>query len=100
MVLDSWKAVRQETAQGVEDFPAADLDFKPVDTVMSFRELARHILDAGHAITGPQFRESLQKYIAELPATPDAASLAHALRQNLELRAAQLAAKPPSSSST
>jgi uncharacterized damage-inducible protein DinB len=104
-VLDSWKTVRQDTAQAVEDFPAAELDFKPVADVMSFREIARHILDAGHALTGlmldgvedmatPQFRDSLSKYIAELPPTPDAAALAQALRQNLELRATQLAAQP------
>ena len=104
-VLDSWKTVRQDTAQAVEDFPAAELDFKPVADVMSFREIARHILDAGHALTGlmldgvedmatPQFRESLSKYIAELPPTPDAAALADALRQNLAQRTAQLAAQP------
>lgn len=104
-VLDSWKTVRQDTAQAVEDFPAAELDFKPVADVMSFREIARHILDAGHALTGlmldgvedmatPQFRESLSKYIAELPATPDAATLAQALRDNVEQRSAQLAAQP------
>src|SRR5258708_2595136 len=66
-VLDSWKTVRQDTAQTVEDFPAAELDFKPVGEVMTFREIARHILEAGHALTGlmldgvenmatPQFR--------------------------------------------
>lgn len=104
-VLDSWKTVRQDTAQAVEDFPAAELDFKPVPDVMTFREIARHILDAGHAITGlmldgvedmatPQFRQSLAKYIAELPPTPDAAALAQALRQNVEQRSAQLAAQP------
>ena len=42
----------------------------------------------------PQFRESLQKYIAELPPTPDEASLAQALRQSIERRAAQLALQP------
>ena len=51
-VLDSWKTVRQDTAQAVEDFPAAELDFKPVAEVMTFREIARHILEAGHALTG------------------------------------------------
>jgi len=98
-VLESWKTVRQDTAQAVEDFPAAELDFKPVGEVMTFREIARHILEAGHALTGllldgvenmaaPQFRESLQKYIAELPQTPDSTSLAQALRQSIERRAA------------
>ena len=104
-VLESWKTVRQDTAQAVEDFPAAELDFKPVGEVMTFREIARHILEAGHALTGllldgvenmatPQFRESLQKYIAELPQTPDEASFGHALRQSIERRAAQLARQP------
>ena len=106
IVLDSWKTVRQDTAQAVEDFPAKELDFKPVADVMTFGEIARHILEAGHALTGlmldgvenlatPQFRASLQKHINELPQTPDAAALARALRQNLDERAAQLAAQPP-----
>src|SRR5690348_2161069 len=105
-VLDSWKTVRQDTAQAIEDFPPTELAFKPVADVMSFGEIARHILEAGHALTGllldgveslatPQFREMLQKYIAELPKTPDASGLAAALRQNMELRAAQLAAQNP-----
>jgi uncharacterized damage-inducible protein DinB len=105
-VLDSWKTVRQDTTQAVEDFPASELDFKPVADVMTFVEIARHILEAGHALTGllldgvenlatPQFREMVQKYIAELPKTPDAAGLAGALRQSMQQRAAQLAAQTP-----
>jgi len=104
-VLESWKTVRQDTAQAVEDFPAADFDFKPVEGMMTFREIARHILEASHAISGllldgvenmatPQFRESLQKYMVELPATPDAAAMATGLRGNIELRSSQLAQRP------
>src|SRR5437879_2851567 len=104
-VVESWKTVRQDTAQAVEDLPAAELDFKPVEGVMTFREIARHILEAGHALAGllldgvenmatPQFRESLQKYIVELPATPDGVALATALRGSIELRASQLALQP------
>jgi uncharacterized damage-inducible protein DinB len=103
-VLDSWKAVREDTAQAAEDFPAAQLDFKPTGDLMTFREIARHILEASHAITGllldgvdnlatPQFREMLQKYLGELPATQDAAILAATLRENLEVRAIQLASQ-------
>src|SRR5258705_9860900 len=77
-VLDSWKTVRQDTAQAVEDFPAAELGFKATADLMSFGELARHILDAGHALTGmlvdgvdnlatPQFREMIGKYKPQLP---------------------------------
>src|SRR2546425_389734 len=51
-VMDSWKTVRQDTARSVEDFPAAELDFKPTAEVMTFREIARHILEAGYAMTG------------------------------------------------
>lgn len=105
-VLDSWTAVRQDTAQAVEDFPAAELDFKPTGDVMTFREAARHILEASHAITGmlldgvenlqtPQFREMVQRYVAELPEARDAAALAAELRRNLEMRSAQLAGRPP-----
>jgi uncharacterized damage-inducible protein DinB len=105
-VLDSWKTIRQDTAQSVEDFPAAELDFKPTAEVMTFREIARHILEAGYAMTGllldgvenmatPTFREMLGKYIAELPETQHADALAAALRQSLEQRASQLLAQPP-----
>ena len=104
-VLDSWKTVRQDTAQAVEDFPTAELDFKPVGEVMTFREIARHILEAGHALVGllldgvenmatPEFREMLKKYTAELPETQDGAALGRALRENIERRVAQLATQP------
>src|SRR5579872_964631 len=104
-VLNSWKTVRHDTAQTVEDFPAAELEFKPVNDVATFREIARHILDAGYGLTGmllsgvenlatPQFRETLQTHLAELPPTPDSLTLAAALRQSFETRAAQLATQP------
>jgi uncharacterized damage-inducible protein DinB len=103
-VLDSWKSVRQDTAQAVEDFPAAELDFKATPDLMSFGELGRHILDAGHALTGmlldgvddlttPQFREMIGKYKPQLPEHLDAATLASELRKSMETRAAELAAK-------
>ena len=103
-VLESWKSVRQDTAQAVEDFPAAELDFKATPDLMTFGELGRHILDAGHALTGimldgvdnlatPQFREMIGKYKPQLPEQLDAATLASELRKSLETRAAELAAK-------
>src|SRR5438552_18980256 len=84
-VLDSWKSVRQDTAQAVLDFPASEFDFKATPELMSFAELARHILDAGHALSGmlldgvdnlatPQFREMIGKYKAQLPEKLDARS--------------------------
>lgn len=104
-VLASWKTVRQDTAQAVEDFPGAEMDFKPVGDVMTFGEIAHHILVAGHGITGllldgvenlatPQARESMQKYSAELPVATGAAALAEALRHSMDQRTAQLAAQP------
>src|SRR5712691_2148099 len=103
-VIDSWKMVRQDTAQAVEDFPAAELDFKATPELMTFGELARHILDAGHALTGilldgvdnlatPQFREMVGKYRPQLPEKLDAATLAAELRKSLESRTTELAAK-------
>src|SRR6185503_13408858 len=104
-VLNSWKTVRQDSAQAVEDFPATELDFRPTPEIMTFGEIARHILESGHAIAGllldgvedmttPAFREMLGKHVSELPELTDAASLAAALRQNLDMRAEQLLVQP------
>jgi uncharacterized damage-inducible protein DinB len=104
-VLDSWKTVREDTALAVEEFPATELDFRPVPDLAAFGEIARHILDAGHALTGmmldgvtnlqvPEFREMLKKYIS-----PDGNKTAGELVSNLRLAAAervsQLQAMPP-----
>lgn len=104
-VLDSWKTVRQDTVQAVEDFPASEMDYKPAEDLMSFREIARHILDAGHALTGllldgvdnlktPQFREMLKKYIPEGLEQADAPTLASHLRASIDTRVAEIAAQP------
>lgn len=104
-LLDSWKTIRADTATAVEEFPAGEFDYKPCADVMTFGEIARHILIAGHGLTGlllegeeelggPQFREKLAKF-ALLP--PDAApsDLARELRASVEQRAMELAARPP-----
>jgi uncharacterized damage-inducible protein DinB len=104
-ILSSWKTVREDTAQAVEDFAPYKLDFKPCADLMTFGATARHILDAGYGLTGlllagdedlstPQFRENIGKLVAELPKIEDAAALAAELRSAMELRAPQLAAKP------
>jgi uncharacterized damage-inducible protein DinB len=102
-VIDSWKTVREDTALAVEDFPPAELDFKATPDLMTFGELGRHILDAGHALTGillagddnlatPDFREKIAKYRLQLPEKLEPAELASELRKSLETRAAELAA--------
>lgn len=104
-ILDSWKSIREDTAQAVEDFSAHDLGYKPAPDLMSFGETARHILEASHALTGmlldgvdnmatPQFRETIKKYAGELPKTDNAGALARELRGQIGARAAKLAAQP------
>jgi len=102
--LDMWKAVRQDTAQAVEDMPSDALDFRPAEGLMTFREIARHILHAGHALTGilldgvtnmavPEFREMLKQRSTGLPADASQAELAAELRRRVEERVAELAAR-------
>ncbi|SPF54488.1 putative DinB family protein [Candidatus Sulfopaludibacter sp. SbA4] len=102
-VLDSWKTVREDTIHAVEDFPAAEFDFRPAPDVMTFGELSRHILDAGDGLSGlllagddnfatPDFREKMSKHFRNVD--PGPAGLAHALRESMEQRTAQLAAQP------
>lgn len=104
-VLSSWKTIREDTAQAVEDFSAHDLNYKPTADVMSFGEIGRHILEASHGLTGllldgsdnlatPQFREMMGKHIAQLPKTEGAGALARELRSQMDKRTAELAAKP------
>jgi uncharacterized damage-inducible protein DinB len=104
-VLNSWKGIREATVEAVEDFSAHDLGYKPSADLMSFGEVARHILEASHALTGmlldgvdnmamPQARETINKYVAQLPATEGGGALAHELRSQIERRVSELAARP------
>jgi uncharacterized damage-inducible protein DinB len=105
-VLNSWRSVRQDTAQAVEDMPSAELDFKPVPELGSFREIAHHILGAGQALTGllldgivdlttPEFRPALKARWPPPPKDAGAAALASELRSLLEERLAEIATQPP-----
>jgi len=51
-VLETWRQVRADAAAAVREFPAADRDFRATPELMTFGEIARHILDAGHGLTG------------------------------------------------
>lgn len=104
-VLDSWKTIRADTAQAVEDMPAGDLGFKPVEDVAGFGEIARHILDASHAVTGMllagvedlsvNYRAEIPRYTHPLAADAPPAALAKALREAVGTRSAELAAQTP-----
>jgi uncharacterized damage-inducible protein DinB len=104
-VIDSWKAIRLDAAAAVEEFPESDLDFRPAPDVMTFREAARHILDAGDGLTGlllageenfatPESRARRKEHMRALPADAGGPALASALRESVEQRAAAFAAQP------
>jgi uncharacterized damage-inducible protein DinB len=104
-VLDSWRAVRRDTAQAVEDFPPNELDFKPLPELDSFREIALHILEVGNGFTGlllngvedlstPEARESRKKYTPRLD-DAGAAALAAELRSSVDALCAELCLQPP-----
>ena len=104
VVLDSWRTIRKDTVQAVLDFPVAAFDEHPVADLMTFREIARHILDAGQALSGvlldgvedlaaPGFRPSLKKYTLPVPPDADPAALADALETSLDSRIAELTAR-------
>ena len=104
--IEAWRTVRQDTIGAVEDFPPGDLDYKPLDDVAGFGEIARHILDASHAITGmmldgvdnlqgPQFRGLIDKYKPSLPEKLDAVALCGELRKSIDEQSAALAAQTP-----
>ena len=105
-VLDSWRAIRQDTAAAVEDFPAGELDYRPTPEVSTFREIARHVLDSSDGLIGlllsgdedltaGNFRERLKTHLRALPTDAGATELANALRESVAQRTEQLAAKTP-----
>ncbi len=104
-LIDSWKATRADTIAAVEEFPADKFDYTPCPDLMTFGQIARHILIAGHGLTGlmlegeevlggPQFREKMARF-ALLPEGAGAADLARELQVSIEQRAVALAAQPP-----
>lgn len=105
-VLSSWKVVREDTAQAVEALPGGDLQYQPIANVMSFVEIARHILESSHALLGmladgvedmsvPEFRQMVQKYAEEVRVPENSQVLASELRTALERQTAKLATRAP-----
>ncbi|MEO8595508.1 MAG: DinB family protein [Candidatus Solibacter sp.] len=104
-VLDSWSAIRQDTAGAVEDFPAEEMAYRPTPELATFGEIARHILDASDGLTGmllageenfasPDFRERLKPHMRGLAPDAPVAELVEALKSSVAQRTAQLAAQP------
>ena len=103
--LDSWKAVREDAALAVEEFPPDDLDYRPAADVDSFRQIARHILYAGagltgmmlarEQVTGDEFRARMRAHFPPLADDAGPTEIAAALRQSVAERCEQLAAQPP-----
>lgn len=103
--LESWKAAREDAAQAVEDMPAGQLDYRPKHDLMSFREIATHIVQAGAALTGlmldrevdlttPDFHQKLEKYLRPLPDGAGPEAIAGEMRAAVEDHCAALAAQP------
>ncbi len=104
-VLDSWRAVRQDTAQAVSDFPEASLDDSLLEGCMSARQTAVHILQASHGLAGamlagadnfvqPNMGEFLAPYMFRLPENASRQDLAEALVESLRDRTADLQEQP------
>jgi uncharacterized damage-inducible protein DinB len=105
-VLDSWKAIRQDTIAAVEDFPAGEFDFRATPELMAFGDTAGHILLAGEVLTGlllegfenfsgPKFREKRKTHARPLPPSASQEWLALELRNSIAEITAKLAAQTP-----
>jgi uncharacterized damage-inducible protein DinB len=104
-VLDTWKAIRQDTIAAVEEFPAGEFDFRPCPEVATFGEIALHILNAGDGLSGlllagfedfssPERGPRMKEHLRQLPPGPCASDIAAALRASIEERTAALATQP------
>ncbi len=106
-VIDSWKSLRQDTIAAVEEFPAAEFDYRPAADVQTFGQIGRHILVAGHGLTGmllagemdfsdPDLRRArIATHVAHIPESMEPAELAQRLRESVDERAAQLGSQAP-----
>ena len=93
--FENWITVREDSALAVEAIPEGKLDFKPQDDMMSFREIAVHIIQVGRSLTGmmldretdlstPDFREKLKKHAKPIAEDAGADLLAAELRSSVQ----------------
>ncbi len=105
-VLDSWRAIREDTAQAVLDFAAEDFGFRATPEMQTFGEIALHILQSSYGLTGmllageedftvPDFRKRLARHFAEAPGEASPRELAAALKETLETRIQELSGQSP-----
>jgi len=105
-VLESWKTVREDTAQAVLDMPPGSLDFQPSPDLMKFRDLATHVLNAGRALSGllidevddmsaPGIFERMKTYHLPVAANATPEELARMLKDCVEESCRALSGKPP-----
>ena len=105
-VLDSWKTIRKDVINAVQEFPADCFQEKLVEGVDPFGVIARHILDAGHAFPGilmagvdnlqtPDFREKMAPHRSSLAPDATPAQVVDALEKCLDQRISELSAQPP-----
>lgn len=101
--LQSWLLARRDAATAVTDMPEADLAFRPTPELMTFREIAVHVLNAGHGLVSllldgvdnmatPDFRDKLKARAIEAEGLP-AAELAERMNETLASDCAALAAR-------
>ena len=104
-VLDSWRTIRTDTANAVDDFACEELAYRPTPEVETFGHIARHVLDASDGLTGmllageddftaAGFRDRMKSYMRPLPEGFTSADLAAALRESMEHLHKHLSARP------
>jgi len=93
--VDGWRDAREGVVAELENIPAESFGFRPVPTVRTVAELARHIAESGALMVGELTRpdgdftrqsypEHLQEHAGDLDPRPDKASLLALLRGSLD----------------
>ena len=93
--LDGWRYAREGFVAELENIPADSFEFRPVPTVRTVAELARHIAETGAVMVGELTRpdgdftrqsypEHLKEYAADLDPRQDKDALVGLLREGLE----------------
>lgn len=104
-VLETWRTIRSDSAQAVLDWPEEAMTFRATPELMTFGQIARHILDSGHSLTSlllegetnfqaPDFRARLEKNLTGVLDDAAPAEMAAALTRMLDGRLEELRGQP------